>query len=207
MKVYLQTANIREIQEAANFGILDGITTNAYLVSKETHAYNIYEGLQEICHLVDVPICVGGLSVEEEALVKEGNELANIHSNIVVKCPFTSEGLKATKRLAAEGIRVNVTLCCSATHALQAAHAGAWYVSSFMGCLGYVEGCEIHVIRQMVAMFRHYGIDAQIFLASVQDPRHVVEAASVGGHICGVPFSVMKRLMTSRYAGVIENTL
>ncbi|GJL52503.1 MAG: putative transaldolase [Nitrospirales bacterium] len=207
MKTYLQTASIREIQEAASFGILDGITTNAYLMSKETKSYSLYEGLQEICRFVDVPICVGGLSVEAEAMVKEGKELASVHQNIVVKCPLTSDGLKASQRLAAEGIRVNVTLCCSVNHALLAAHAGAWYVSSFMGCLGDNSVCEIDVIGQMATLFRHYGITSRVFLASVQDPQHVIKAASVGVHICGVPFSVMKSLMTSRYMGVIENSL
>lgn len=207
MKIYLQTANIREIKEAVGFGILNGITTNAYLVSKETTTYNLYGGLQEICRLVDVPICVGGLSVEEEAMVKEGKELAEIHRNIVVKCPFTPDGIKATKRLSAEGIRVNVTLCCSTNHALRAAHAGAWFVSSFMGCLGNMRVCEMDVIGQMVTLFRHYGITSRVFLASVQDPRHVIEAASVGVHTCGVPFSVMRSLMTSRYMNVLENSL
>ena len=131
MKIYLDTANVKEIHEAASLGLLDGVTTNPSLVVKEGRSFR--EMLQEVCKIVDGPISAEVVSVEADAMVKEGKELAKIHKNIVVKCPLIPEGLKATKRLAAEGIKVNVTLCFSPTQALLAAKAGAWCVSPFIG--------------------------------------------------------------------------
>ena len=168
------------------------------LVIKESKTHNYYEGLQKICRLVDMPVCVGGLSVEEEAMVKEGKEVAEIHPNIVVKCPLTSDGLKATRRLTAEGIRVIVTLCSSPAHALLAADAGAWCVSSFIGCLGNMRSREVDMVRQIVTMFRHNEISTQVFVAGIQDVRHVAGATMAGSHICGISFSVMKKLIASR---------
>ena len=198
MKIYLETANTQEIREAMSLGILDGVSTNSPLIAEMNQTYNLYEGVQELCRLVDLPICIGGLSVEEEAIVKEGKELAKIHQNIVIKCPLTLDGLKATRRLTAEGIRVNVTLCCSPAHALMAAKAGAWYVSSYFGCVDDMKATELDIIRQILLIFHHYGITTQVILAGVQDVQHVVGTAMVGSHICGVPFSVIQQLLTGR---------
>ncbi|MEQ1656258.1 MAG: transaldolase family protein, partial [Nitrospira sp.] len=148
MKFYLDTANVKEIQEAASLGLLDGVTTNPSLVAKEGRSFK--EMLVEICNIVDGPISAEVVSVEADAMVKEGKELAKIHKNIVVKVPLIAEGLKATKRMAAEGIKVNVTLCFSPTQALLAAKAGAWCVSPFIGRLDDISSNGMELIRQIL---------------------------------------------------------
>jgi transaldolase len=193
MKLYLDTANVKEIKEGASLGILDGITTNPSLAAKEGR--NFRELLLEICNLVDGPISAEVVGVEEEAMVKEGRELAKIHKNIVVKCPLIPEGLKATKRLAAEGIRVNVTLCFSPTQALLAAKAGAWCVSPFIGRLDDISNDGMALIRQIVTIFRNYEFKTKVLVASVRHPQHVVEAALAGGDISTMPFSVFQQLV------------
>jgi transaldolase len=193
MKLYLDTANVKEIKEGASLGILDGITTNPSLAAKEGR--NFRELLLEICSLVDGPISAEVVSVEEEAMVKEGRDLAKIHKSIVVKCPLIPEGLKATKRLAAEGIRVNVTLCFSPTQALLAAKAGAWCVSPFIGRLDDISNDGMELIRQIVTIFRNYEFKTKVLVASVRHPQHVVEAALAGGDICTMPFSVFQQLV------------
>ncbi|MCZ6780121.1 MAG: fructose-6-phosphate aldolase [Nitrospirae bacterium] len=193
MKIFLDTANVKEIQEAADLGLLDGVTTNPSLVSKEGRSFR--EVLLEICRMVDGPISAEVVSVEAEAMVKEGRELAKIHKNIVVKCPLIPEGLKATKRLAAEGIRVNVTLCFSPTQALLAAKAGAWCVSPFIGRLDDISTNGMELIRQILAIFRNYDFKTLVLVASVRHPLHVVEAALAGGHICTMPYAVFQQLV------------
>ncbi len=193
MKIFLDTANVKEIQEAADLGLLDGVTTNPTLVSKEGRSFR--EVLLEICRMVDGPISAEVVSVEAEAMVKEGRELAKIHKNIVVKCPLIPEGLKATKQLAAEGIRVNVTLCFSPTQALLAAKAGAWCVSPFIGRLDDISTNGMELIRQILAIFRNYDFKTLVLVASVRHPLHVVEAALAGGHICTMPYAVFQQLV------------
>ncbi len=193
MKIFLDTANVKEIQEAADLGLLDGVTTNPSLVSKEGRSFR--EVLLEICHMVDGPISAEVVSVEAEAMVKEGRELAKIHKNIVVKCPLIPEGLKATKQLAAEGIRVNVTLCFSPTQALLAAKAGAWCVSPFIGRLDDISTNGMELIRQILTIFRNYDFKTLVLVASVRHPLHVVEAALAGGHICTMPYAVFQQLV------------
>ena len=178
MKFYLDTANVKEIKDAASLGVLDGITTNPSLVAKEGREFR--EALLEICNIVDGPISAEVVTVEEDAMVKEGRDLAKIHKNIVVKCPLTLEGLKATKRLAAEGIRVNVTLCFSPTQALLAAKAGAWCVSPFIGRLDDISTDGMALIRQIVTIYRNYEFKTKVLVASVRHPQHVVEAALAG---------------------------
>lgn len=192
MKIYLDTANVKEIQEAASLGILDGVTTNPSLVAKEGRGF--HEVLLEICRMVDGPISAEVVSIEADAMVKEGRELAKIHKNIVVKCPMIPEGIKASKKLAAEGIRVNVTLCFSPTQALLAAKAGAWCVSPFIGRLDDVSSDGMALVRQIVTIFRNYQFPTQVLVASVRHPQHVVEAALAGGHICTMPYSVFQSL-------------
>ena len=192
MKIYLDTANVKEIQEAASFGLLDGVTTNPSLVAKEGRSFK--EMLVEICNIVDGPISAEVVSVEADAMVKEGKELAKIHKNIVVKCPLIPEGLKATKRLASEGIRVNVTLCFSPTQALLAAKAGAWCVSPFIGRLDDVSSDGMELIRQILTIYENYDYQTLVLVASVRHPQHVVEAALAGGHICTMPYSVFQML-------------
>lgn len=193
MKLYLDTANVKEIQEAASLGLLDGVTTNPSLVAKEGRIFR--EALIDICNIVDGPISAEVVSFEADAMVKEGKELAKIHKNIVVKVPLIPEGLKATKRMAAEGIKVNVTLCFSPTQALLAAKAGAWCVSPFIGRLDDISSNGMELIRQIVTIYKNYDFKTLVLVASVRHPQHVVEAALAGGHICTMPFSIFQQLV------------
>jgi len=193
MKFYLDTASVKEIQEAASLGLLDGVTTNPSLVAKEGRVFR--EVLIEICNIVDGPISAEVVSLEADAMVKEGKELAKIHKNIVVKVPLIAEGLKATKRLAAEGIKVNVTLCFSPTQALLAAKAGAWCVSPFIGRLDDISSNGMELIRQIVTIYKNYDFKTYVLVASVRHPQHVVEAALAGGHICTMPFAIYQQMI------------
>jgi transaldolase len=193
MKFYLDTASVKEIQEAASLGLLDGVTTNPSLVAKEGRVFR--EVLLEICQIVDGPISAEVVSIEADAMVKEGRELAKIHKNIVVKVPLIAEGLKATKRLAAEGVKVNVTLCFSPTQALLAAKAGAWCVSPFIGRLDDISSNGMELIRQILTIYKNYDFKTFVLVASVRHPQHVVEAALAGGHICTMPFSIFQQLV------------
>jgi transaldolase len=193
MKFFLDTASVKEIQEAASLGLLDGVTTNPSLVAKEGRVFR--EVLVEICNIVDGPISAEVVSLEADAMVKEGRELAKIHKNIVVKVPLIAEGLKATKRLAAEGIRVNVTLCFSPTQALLAAKAGAWCVSPFIGRLDDISSNGMELIRQIVTIYKNYDFKTLVLVASVRHPQHVVEAALAGGHICTMPFAIFQQMV------------
>lgn len=193
MKFFLDTANVKEIQEAASLGLLDGVTTNPSLVAKEGRSFK--EMLIEICNIVDGPVSAEVVSLEADAMVKEGKELAKIHKNIVVKVPLIAEGLKATKRMAAEGIKVNVTLCFSPTQALLAAKAGAWCVSPFIGRLDDISSNGMELIRQILTIYRNYDFKTQVLVASVRHPQHIVEAALAGGHICTMPFSIFQQMV------------
>jgi transaldolase len=193
MKFFLDTANVKEIQEAASLGLLDGVTTNPSLVAKEGRSFK--EVLVEICNIVDGPVSAEVVSLEADAMVKEGKGLAKIHKNIVVKVPLIAEGLKATKRMAAEGIKVNVTLCFSPTQALLAAKAGAWCVSPFIGRLDDISSNGMELIRQILTIYRNYDYKTQVLVASVRHPQHVVEAALAGGHICTMPFSIFQQMV------------
>lgn len=193
MKFFLDTANVKEIQEAASLGLLDGVTTNPSLVAKEGRVFK--EVLIEICNIVDGPISAEVVSLEADAMVKEGKGLAKIHKNIVVKVPLIAEGLKATKRLAGEGIKVNVTLCFSPTQALLAAKAGAWCVSPFIGRLDDISSNGMELIRQILTIYRNYDYKTQVLVASVRHPQHVVEAALAGGHICTMPFAIFQQMV------------
>lgn len=193
MKLYLDTANVKEIQEGAKLGLVDGVTTNPSLVAKEGRSFK--DMLLEICKMVDGPISAEVVAIESEAMIKEGRDLAKVHKNIVVKVPLIPEGLRATKQLAAEGIRVNVTLCFSPTQALLAAKAGAWCVSPFIGRLDDVSSDGMALIRQIVTIYKNYDFKTQVLVASVRHPQHVVEAALAGGHICTMPYTVFQQLV------------
>jgi transaldolase len=193
MKLYLDTGNVKEIREAASYGLVDGITTNPSLVSKE--GVDFKDLLLEICSIVDGPISAEVVSVEADAMVKEGRELAKIHKNIVVKVPLIPEGLKATRHMSSEGIRVNVTLCFSPTQALLAAKAGAWCVSPFIGRLDDISSDGMDLIEQILTIYENYDYPTQVLVASVRHPQHVVQAALLGGHICTMPYSVFQQLV------------
>ena len=193
MKLYLDTANVKEIQEAARFGVLDGVTTNPSLVVKEGRGF--HEALVEICNIVNGPISAEVISLEADAMVQEGEALAKIHKNIVVKVPLTAEGLNATTRMASQGIKVNVTLCFSPTQALLAAKAGAWCVSPFIGRLDDISSNGMQLIRQIMTIFKTYDFRTRVLVASVRHPQHVVQAALAGAHICTMPFGVFQQLV------------
>ena len=193
MKLYLDTANANEIREAAKLGVLDGVTTNPSLVVKEGRSFP--EALVEICNIVNGPISAEVISLEADAMVQEGEALAKIHKNIVVKVPLTAEGLNATTRMASQGIKVNVTLCFSVTQALLAAKAGAWCVSPFIGRLDDISSNGMQLIRQIMTIFKTYDFRTRVLVASVRHPQHVVQAALAGVHICTMPFGVFQQMV------------
>ena len=193
MKFFIDTANIAEIREAAALGILDGVTTNPSLVSKEGKDFRAL--LDEICAIVDGPISAEVVSTDLQGMLKEGRELAKIHKNIVVKVPLIKEGLKATKVFQQEGIKTNVTLCFSATQALLAAKAGATYISPFIGRLDDISQSGMDLIQQIVTIYHNYGYGTQVLVASVRHPMHVVEAAMIGADVCTMPFKVIGQLV------------
>lgn len=192
MKFFIDTANIKEIREANDMGILDGVTTNPSLVSKEGRDFK--EILKEICSIVDGPVNAEVVSVEADAMVKEGRDLAKFHKNIVVKIPMLIEGLKAVRRLAKEGIRTNVTLVFSPTQALLAAKSGASYVSPFVGRLDDVSQSGMEIVQQIVTIFKNYQYPTEVLVASIRHPIHLVEAALMGAHVATMPFGVIQQL-------------
>lgn len=192
MKFFIDTANIDEIKEAAALGILDGVTTNPSLVSKEGKDFR--KLLDEILKIVDGPVSAEVISTEYDGIVKEGRELASIHKNIVVKIPLIKEGLKACKTLTGEGIKVNVTLCFSPNQAILAAKAGATYISPFVGRLDDISTSGMDLISQIVQIYRNYNYKTQVLVASVRHPLHVVESALIGADVCTIPFDVIKKM-------------
>jgi len=192
MKFFIDTANIDEIKEAASLGILDGVTTNPSLVSKEGKDFR--KLLDEILKIVDGPVSAEVISTDYEGILKEGRDLAKIHKNIVVKIPLIKEGLKACKTLTAEGIKVNVTLCFSPTQAILAAKAGATYISPFVGRLDDISTSGMDLISQIVQIYRNYNYKTEVLVASVRHPLHVVEAALIGADVCTIPFDVINKM-------------
>lgn len=192
MKFFIDTANIKEIKEAAAMGLLDGVTTNPSLVAKE--GKNFKELLNEIVQIVDGPISAEVVSTDYEGIMKEARELAKIHKNIVVKIPLILEGIKAVKSLSSENIKTNVTLCFSASQAILAAKAGATYVSPFVGRLDDISHSGMQLIKQIVTIYKNYNFETQILVASIRHPLHLVEAAELGAHVATIPFDVIKKL-------------
>ncbi len=193
MKIFIDTANIDEIREAASLGVLDGVTTNPSLVAKEKKDFR--KLLEEICALVDGPISAEVISLDYDGMMKEARELAKIHKNIVVKIPLIKEGLKAVKALSGEGIKSNVTLCFSPNQALLAAKVGAYFISPFIGRLDDIGQNGMDLIGQIVTIYRNYGFTTEVLVASVRHPMHVVDAAMIGADICTVPFKVIDQLI------------
>lgn len=193
MKIFLDTANVGEIREAASWGVLDGVTTNPSLVSKEGREFESL--LVEICSLVNGPVSAEVVAISCEEMLKEARYLARIHDNIVVKIPMIVEGLKAVKILSGEGIRTNVTLCFSPTQALLAAKAGATFISPFVGRLDDISQIGMEVIRDIKAIYTQHHIPTQILAASLRHPLHVVEAAKLGADIATLPFKVLEQMV------------
>jgi transaldolase len=193
MKLFVDTANVGEIREAVSLGILDGVTTNPSLVAKERRDFK--ELLKEICSVVDGPVSAEVIATELQGILAEARDLARIHDNIVVKVPLIKEGLKAVKRLKAEGIRANVTLCFSATQALLAAKAGAYFISPFIGRLDDISHTGMDLIRDIVTIYRNYDFETQVLVASIRHPLHVLEAAKIGADIASMPYKVFEQLV------------
>ncbi len=192
MKFFLDTANVKEIKKYAELGLVDGVTTNPTLVSKEGRDF--YEVIKEICEIVDGPVSAEVISTDAEGMVKEARELAKISDNIVIKIPMTKDGMKAVKILSNEGIKTNVTLVFSPLQALLAAKAGATYVSPFVGRLDDIGHVGMKLVEDVVKIYKNYDIKTEVIVASVRHPWHVLEAAKIGADIATIPPSVMDKL-------------
>jgi transaldolase len=193
VKIFLDTANIEQIKEAASWGILDGVTTNPSLVSKENAKFE--DLIKEICGIVLGPVSVESVSTLAEDIVKESRKLAKIADNVVVKIPICVEGLKATKILSLEGIHINTTLIFSSMQALLAAKAGTRYVSPFVGRLDDIGHEGMNLVDEIVTVFDNYGFDTEIIVGSIRHPLHVVETALAGADIATIPFPVLEKLV------------
>ena len=195
MKIFIDTADIQEIQRAARAGLIDGVTTNPSLLAKVIGDANVADYLKEVTDAVNGPVSLEVLATDSEAMFFQGRDLATLNDNVVVKVPLTEDGLVATRRLRAEGIRVNVTLCFSPSQALLAAKAGATFVSPFVGRLDDISHQGMEIIAQMREIYDNYGYDTEILVASIRHPLHFVEAAMLGADIATIPPAVLWKLV------------
>ncbi|WP_304016172.1 fructose-6-phosphate aldolase [Fenollaria timonensis] len=193
MKLFIDTANVDEIKEIAEWGVVDGVTTNPSLIAKEKRDFK--EVVTEITGIVDGPISAEVVSLKHDEMVEEAKELAKIHKNIIIKVPMTEEGLIAVKELHAMGIKTNVTLVFTSTQALLAAKAGASYVSPFLGRLDDISTNGLNLIEEIMDIFNNYSYDTEVIAASIRHPMHVVECARLGCDIATVPYKVFKQML------------
>ena len=193
MKIFIDTANVSEIREANEWGVVCGVTTNPSLIAREGRDFK--EVVTEITSIVDGPISAEVISLEADGMVSEALELSKIHPNIVIKIPMTKEGLKAVKQLSAKGIKTNVTLIFSPAQALLAAKAGASYVSPFVGRLNDIASCGNNLISEIAEMFDLHAIDTEIIAASIRSPQDAVDAALAGAHIATIPYKVLEQML------------
>ena len=193
MKIFLDTANLEQIKEAASWGLLDGVTTNPTLVSKENMKFE--DLIKKICSVGPGPVSVECVSTKAKDLIEEGRGLAKLADNVAVKIPICVEGLKATKVLSGEGIKINTTLIFSSNQALLAAKAGTAFVSPFIGRLDDISHEGMNLVDEIVAIFNNYGFETEIIVASIRHPLHVVEAALAGADIATIPFSVLDKMV------------
>jgi transaldolase len=194
MKFFIDTANLNEIKEAAEMGLIDGVTTNPSLIAKEGKV-DFKKHIAKICKLVDGDVSAEVTSLDTEGMLKEGREYAQIASNVVIKCPLTLDGLKATRTFRQEGIKVNVTLCFSAAQALLAAKAGATYISPFIGRLDDVGQNGMQLIQDIVQIYDNYGFTTEVLAASIRHPMHIVDCALAGADVATIPFKVIQQLV------------
>ena len=192
MKIFLDTANLDEIRKGAEWGIVDGVTTNPSLIAKEGRP--IEEQVARICDIIDGDISAEVVATEASLMISEGLKLAKIHKNIVVKLPLIRDGIKACSALSKEGIRTNVTLCFQAAQALLAAKAGAYIISPFVGRIDDMGMPGIELIEQIVTIYENYGFQTQVLAASLRTPNHVIESAMIGAHIGTMPFKTLDML-------------
>ena len=193
MKFFIDTANIEEIKKAWGLGVIDGVTTNPSLISKE--GKDPVALLREICSIVNGPVSAEAVTMTADEMVREGKALAKIHKNIVVKIPMIEEGLRAVKKLSGMGIKTNVTLVFSPSQALLAAKAGATYVSPFVGRLDDISHVGMGIVSDIIEIYENYMFNTEVIVASVRNPLHVVEAARMGAHIATIPYSVIIQLI------------
>jgi len=193
MKIFIDTANIKEIKEALSLGVIDGVTTNPSLISKEGRPAT--DLLKEICSLVEGPVSAEAISLDTDGMLKEARQLSRIAKNIVVKIPLVKEGLAAVRVLSTEGIKTNVTLCFSPSQALLVAKSGADYISPFIGRLDDSSEVGMDLIRHIKSIYNNYGFKTQVIVASIRNPLHVVDAALIGADIVTVPFAVIEQLI------------
>ncbi|HEY8560573.1 MAG TPA: fructose-6-phosphate aldolase [Pyrinomonadaceae bacterium] len=194
MKFFIDTANLDEIREANELGLIDGVTTNPSLVAKEGDV-DFNDHIAKICEMVKGDVSAEVTSLDTEGMLREGRELAKIAPNVVVKCPLTLEGLKATRTFRDEGTKVNVTLCFSAAQALLAAKAGATYISPFIGRLDDIGQDGMQLIRDIVQIYDNYGFATEVLAASIRHPMHIVDAALAGADVSTIPFKVIQQLV------------
>ncbi len=193
MQIFIDTADIEEIRDAAEMGVIDGVTTNPSLVAKTGRPFK--EVLVDICEVVNGPISAEVVATDHEGIIREGRNLAAMHENIVVKVPLIAEGLKAVRTLSEEGIRTNVTLCFSVTQGLLAAKAGATYISPFIGRVDDIAGSGMELVQQLVTVYGNYGLDTKVLAASIRHPLHVVEASLLGADVATIPHKVIHQLL------------
>jgi transaldolase len=193
MKFFLDTANLNEIREAASFGIADGVTTNPSLIAKEGNV-DFKQHIAAICEIVQGPVSAEVTSQDKEGMIREGLEYSKIAPNVVIKCPLTREGLKATRQLSDQGIRVNVTLCFSAGQAILAAKSGASFISPFLGRLDDIGHNGLLVLQEIIEVYQNYSWKTEVLAASLRHPIHVIEAARLGADIATLPFKVIDQL-------------
>src|SRR5215207_9084453 len=194
MKFFIDTANLDEIREANEMGLIDGVTTNPSLVSKEGDV-DFREHIAKICEIVKGDVSAEVTSLDTEGMLREGRELAKIAPNVVVKCPLTLEGLKATRIFKEEGTKVNVTLCFSAAQAILAAKAGAAYISPFIGRLDDISTNGMQLIADIVQIYGNYGFQTEVLAASIRHPMHIVDCALAGADVATIPFKVIQQLV------------
>jgi len=192
MQIFLDTADISQIREANDMGLIDGVTTNPSLIAKTKRKFE--DVIREICDIVDGPISAETISLEADAIFKEAKHLAKIHHNVVVKIPLILEGLKAVKLCSKEGIKTNVTLCFSASQALLAAKAGATYISPFIGRLDDISHTGMEIIKQIRTIYDNYDFATKILAASIRHPIHIVDAAMAGSDVATLPYDVLIKL-------------
>jgi transaldolase len=192
MKIFIDSANIDEIKDGIDLGMVDGVTTNPSLIAKEKRSFE--EVVKEILELVDGPVSLEVVSTDAQGMVREGKKLVKLGDNAVIKVPMTTEGLKATKIFSHDGIKVNQTLIFSPVQALMAAKAGAAYVSPFVGRLDDVCHDGMEIVEQIITIYDNYGFETEVIVASVRHPRHVLEAALMGADIATIPFKVIEQL-------------
>lgn len=192
MKIFLDTANLEEIKKGVEWGIVDGVTTNPTLISKEGAEFK--QRVKEICDLVKGPVSAEVVSLDYKGMVKEARELAQLSEYVVIKIPMTPDGIRAVKTLSAEGIKTNVTLVFSPAQAILAAKAGATYVSPFIGRMDDLSNDGMRMLGEIVEIYDNYGFETEIIAASIRHPMHVVEAALMGVDIVTMPFAVLEKL-------------